>query len=120
MIRAMRQRRILLGKERDRALARDHAKMPAIERENAAGAALGARDHGGVRETERQVGIATHQIPEAGQILIAAIERELSCVKVSEEVIEHGEATALLDEVGHLAEDAGRHHEWPGSLRTAA
>ena len=95
-------------KQCDGSFAGDNGEVAVVEGEDAAAVSLGAGDHGGIGEAEREVGVAADEFADAGEVAVAGFEDEGAFLEVGEEGIEDVEAEALLDQVADLGEDAGR------------
>ena len=78
--------------ECDRPFPRDNAEMAEIEGEHLAAVALGARDHGGVGETQPEIAVPVDQGTDARQIDDADIQHILSLNEIVKEGIESGSA----------------------------
>jgi hypothetical protein len=69
--------------------------------------ALGAGDHARVGEAQSEVGVASHQLTDAGQILLAALQRKPTFFEVQDEPFKHGHTEAAFGQVRDLRQYAG-------------
>lgn len=90
--------------------------MAEVEGEDSATVSLGAGDHRGIHKTERKIGIATHKLANAGQVLFSAIQADRSLFEIRKERVERATVTAALNEMSDLAE-RGRWQEIGGAFR---
>jgi hypothetical protein len=97
----------------DRALSGDDAKVAEIQREHLAAVALSAGNDGGVSKAQGEINVATDELADAGQILLATVEGIGVRFEIGEEQVQRVKTEPLLDHVRHFGQDAGWHQVRP-------
>lgn len=63
--------------------------MTRVQGENTPAVALGASNDRGIRETERQIGVAAHQYTNARYVPLTAFQGISACLQVREKGVEY-------------------------------
>lgn len=91
-----------------------HSEVPDIERGYPAAIALSARNHRGIRQTERQIRVSDHQFPDSEPVPLSAIHGIGSLDDVIEEGRQNSRSVIPLYEIADLGQSRGRQDELPG------